>query len=74
MKTLPLLAEAATDMTQQINEIHTRIVAVPEWAFTAILYLSIATTVLSVYLFLRQKKIAQNQVDLGKILEQLIGK
>ena len=74
MKTVTLLAEATKELTEQINDIHIRIAALPEWAFTATLYLSAATVILAIFIFLRQKKIAQNQVDLAKILQQLIEK
>ena len=74
MKTVPLLAEATKELTEQINDIHIRIMAVPEWAFMIIPYLSVVTAILVIFLFLRQKKIAQNQVDLAKILQQIIEK
>lgn len=74
MKALPLLAEAAQDMTEQMNDIHVRVVELYPWALEAMFYLSIATVILVIFLFLRQKKIAQNQVDLGKMLQHLMEK
>ena len=72
MNLLPLLAEAATTVTESVSEIGPYLEKLPEWGLQAILYCSAASLVLTVYIFLRQKKIAQNQVDLAKILEQLI--
>lgn len=76
METLPLLAEATEVMTKQINEMYVwfKDADIPSWIVWAILYLSAATVILAIFLFLRQKKIAQNQVDLAKILQELIEK
>jgi hypothetical protein len=74
MNTTLLLADAVTVVDEKINKIGPYLTDLPTWAFQAILCCSVASLILTVYIFLRQKKIAQNQVDLGKILEQLIQK
>jgi len=71
-----LLAETSEQtirqLTEQINAIHTRIATQPEWAFNLLWMLAIITTVVVIVIFHRQKRIAQNQVDLGRLIAQLI--
>jgi len=66
-----LLAEIPETAVKQINEIHARIATEPEWALQLIWILMIINTVAIILIFLRQKKIAQNQVDLAKLISQL---
>ena len=64
-----LLAEIPDGVITQIDQIHQRVV--PDWSLRLMWCLSIMTAVLVVMIYLRQKKIAQNQVDLAKLIEQL---
>ena len=67
-----LLAQATTD-TEKITEIYNKLHLVPDWAFR-LWPLVLLVTVGVVLLFLRQKKIAQNQVALARLVEQLLDK
>ena len=76
-----ILAQTAEDtarqlgeMQKQIAEIHQRITSIPEWSFKLLWLLPLFITVAVILIFQRQKKIAQNEVDLGKMLEQLLEK
>ena len=66
-----LLAEICETITKQISEIHSRIATEPEWDLQLIWILMIINTVAVIMIFLRQKKIAQNQVDLAKLISSL---
>ena len=68
-----LLAETETLTTdQKINEIYERIGSQPEWAFELMWVLPILIAVGIVYVFKRQRRIANNQVDLAKLVEQIL--
>lgn len=67
-----LLAEIPDSVVTQIEQIHQRVV--PDWSLRLMWCLTIMTAVLVVMIYLRQKKIAQNQVDLAKLIERLIEK
>jgi hypothetical protein len=70
-----LLAQMTPETAQQIEEIHQKINNLPYFAFYDIIWLlPVFITVGIVLLFQRQKKIAQNQVDLAKMVEQLLEK
>jgi len=69
-----LLAQAAPETTQQINEIYQRIATQPQWAFNLMWALPAAIFIIAVAIFLRQKKIAQNQVYLARLIDQLLQK
>ena len=72
-----LLAETTDNIAkhhEQIGEMHKRIGELPEWSFRLMLGLAAATAIVVVFVFLRQKKIAQNQVDLARMMQQLIDK
>jgi len=62
------------EMQKQTAEIHQCITSIPEWSFKLLWMLPIFITVAVILIFQRQKKIAQNEVDLGKMLEQLLEK
>ena len=66
-------AQKIVEMQKQIAEIHEKLDVIPDPAFRLwplLIFIAVAV----VLLFQRQKKIAQNQVDLAKVLEQLIEK
>ena len=67
-----MLAQAGEEAVEEITTISQWVDSQPIWLFELFLCLIVATTVLVVMVFRRQQKIAQNQVDLAKILEQLI--
>ena len=69
-----LLAEIPSETIKQISEIHERIATQPAWTFKVIWTLTLIITVAVIVIFLRQKKIAQNQVDLAKLISQLFEK
>jgi len=67
-----LLAQAATD-SEKITEIYNKFSLMPEWAFRLwplMLFIAVAT----IFLFKRQKKIAQNQVDMAQMIQELLDK
>ena len=67
-----LLAETETLTTdQQIDEIFKRIGTQPEWAFHLMWVLMIGVAVLIAFVYMRQQKIAKNQVDLAKLVDQI---
>lgn len=67
-----LLAETETLTTdQKINEMYERIGSQPAWAFELMWVLPILIAVGIVYVFKRQQKLANNQVDLAKLVEQI---
>ena len=68
-----ILAQAATkvaDHTDKIIEMHELMTS--KLGFKFMLGLMIITAILCVVIFQRQKKIAQNQVDLAKVMEQML--
>ena len=67
-----LLAQADTD-TKKIAEIYDKLHRIPEWAFS-LWFLLILIAVAIFALYQRQKKIAQNQVNLANMIEQLLEK
>ena len=70
-----LLAQLTPETTRQIEEIHQKINDLPYFAFYNIIWLlPVFIAVVVLLLFLRQKKIAQNQVDLARLVEQLLDK
>ena len=69
-----MLAQAGTEATEQIQAIYERVGTQPVWTFELVGILVVATAVVVVMMFLRQKKIAQNQVELGQMLKQLLEK
>jgi len=58
----------------KLTTVHDKLASLPDQGLYIMWFLSIATTILMVVVFLRQKKIAQNQVQLAKLMEQLIEK
>ena len=66
------VASKAVDQTDKIDMIHK--LMTNTLGFNFMLGLTIITAVLCVVIFQRQKKIAQNQVDLAKVMEQLLEK
>jgi len=69
-----LLAQATTD-TEKIDAIYQKINDLPAYMFHEIVWLiPIVTAVIAVFLYLRQKKIARNQVQLGEMIQELIDK
>lgn len=70
---LNILADAVTT-EKQIADIHERLVQMPPWAFDLITPLLIGIAVLVAVIFMRQKKIAQNQVNLARMLEEISSK
>jgi len=69
-----LLAQATTD-TEKINAIYQRINNLPDYIFYDIYWLaSIIAMVIGIFLFLRQKKIARNQVNIAEMIQELIDK
>ena len=61
-----LLAQATTN-ADKITEIYEKLDHVPDWAFR-LWFLLILIAVAIFALYQRQKKIAQNQVDLAKMI------
>ncbi len=59
---------------QKIADIHSRLMTIPAWGFQLIVPLLIIATVGIVLVWLRQTKIARNQVDLAKFIEEKIRK
>jgi len=69
-----LLAQATTD-TEKIDAIYQKINGLPEYIFYDIYWLApIIGAVIGVFLFLRQKKIARNQVNLAQMVQELLDK
>lgn len=66
-------AQKIVEIQKQIAEIQEKLDVAPDWAFRLwplLIFIAVAV----VLLFQRQKKIAQNQVDLAKVLEQMLEK
>lgn len=69
-----LLAQATTD-PEKIDAIYQKINELPEYIFYDIYWLApIVAAVIAVFLYLRQKKIAQNQVDMARLIQELLDK
>ncbi|MCP4708094.1 MAG: hypothetical protein GY869_05680 [Planctomycetes bacterium] len=69
-----LLAQATTD-TEKIDAIYQRINGLPDYIFYDIYWLApIIAAVIGVFLFLRQKKIARNQVNIAQMIQELLDK
>jgi len=64
----------AADCTDKLTAVYNKLAPLPDQGLYIMWCLSIATTILMVVVFLRQKKIAQNQVQLAKLMEQLMEK
>ena len=72
-----LLAETVDPIAkhhEQIADIHERIGDLHHLSFKVMLGLMMACTLIVVFVFLRQKKIAQNQVNLANMMQELIDK
>ncbi|MBN2375299.1 MAG: hypothetical protein JXD22_02775 [Sedimentisphaerales bacterium] len=69
-----MLAQMSEETTKQIGEMYKVLEEVPSWGLKAVVMLSIFTAVGVIVLWQRQKQIAKNQVDVAKLLEQLIEK
>ena len=70
-----ILAEAASkavDHTDKIDKVYE--LMTNTLGFRFMLGLMVITAVLCIVIFQRQKKIAQNQVDLAKVMERLLEK
>ncbi|MBN1845246.1 MAG: hypothetical protein JW810_06150 [Sedimentisphaerales bacterium] len=73
MQIMNWLLAAADDTSSQIQEIHQRLQEVPLWAFRFWL-LPFLIAVVMILIWQRQKKIAENQVKLARLLDDLIEK
>ena len=69
-----ILAEAATDTAQQIGEIYRQFTLLPDRGLQMMWVLIIVIAMAVIAIFLRQKEIAKNQVDLAKLIERLVDK
>jgi len=72
-----LLAETMDPIAkhhEQIADIHKLIDDVHHLSFKVMLGLVMAIAIVVVFVFLRQKKIAQNQVNLANMMQELIDK
>ncbi len=70
-----LLAQTTTGSQQeQIQKIYEVVNSVPSWAYNLSWVLIILTALMVAVMFMRQKKIATNQVRLAELIEQLIEK
>ena len=72
-----LLAETTDQIAkhhEQTNEIHSRVSDLYEFSFELMFWVMMATAIVVVFLFLRQKKLAQNQVNLANMMQELIDK
>ena len=69
-----ILAQATTD-TEKIDAIYQKINELPEYIFYDMYWLApIIAAVIGIFLFLRQKKIARNQVNIAQMIQELIDK
>jgi hypothetical protein len=68
MDIITLLAET----TQQTAQKTPTVADMPQWYLEMILMLSAISALVSVFVFRRQKKIAQNQVDTAQLIEHLM--
>ena len=69
-----ILAEAATDTAEQIGEIYRQFNMLPDRGLQIMWALIIVIAMAVIAIFLRQKEIAKNQVDLAKLIERLVDK
>ena len=69
-----MLAQMSEETTKQIGEMYKVLEDVPAWGLKIAVMLSIFTAFGVIVLWQRQKQIAENQVDMAKLLEQLIEK
>ena len=69
-----MLAAIPEKSIEQIGEIYQRIGVQPEWTFKLMWCLTLIIAVAVVVIILRQKKIAQNQVALAKLISELLEK
>ena len=69
-----MLAQMSEETTKQIGEMHKVLEDVPAWGLKIAVMLSIFTAFGIIILWQRQKQIAKNQVDMAKLLEQLVEK
>lgn len=69
-----MLAQMSEETTKQIGEMYKVLEDVPAWGLKIAVMLSIFTAFGVIVLWQRQKQIAKNQVDMAKLLEQLIEK
>jgi len=68
------LAAAEPEKIKQLEEIYNRIGEEPSWSFKITWLLSIVITITVIMIFQRQKKIAQNQVDLARMIDDFLEK
>ena len=66
------VASKAVDQTEKIDMIYK--LMTNKLGFNFMLGLTIITAILCIVIFQRQKKIAQNQVDLAMVMEKLLEK
>ena len=69
-----ILAEIPAETAKQIAEIYERIGTAPAWSFRLVWMGLLALLALTVMIFLRQKKIARNQVNLAQMMAELAEK
>jgi len=69
-----ILAEAATVTNEQVDGIYRQFDLLPDRGLQIMWALIIVTAMAVIAIFLRQKKIAKNQVDLAKLIERLVDK
>ena len=69
-----LLSQTDPDTVSKINEIYEKIDSLPDSGLRIVWVLSMVIAAAVIMIFLRQKKIAQNQVDLAKMMEELADK
>ena len=74
MQLVNLLAQASETVTdtEKINQVYEMMTG--KLGFQTLIVLAAVSTVLCIVIFMRQKKIAQNQVDLAKVMEQILEK
>ena len=69
-----ILAQTDPETVSKINEIYEKIESLPDSGLRIMWVLTIVIAAGVIMIFLRQKKIAQNQVDLAKMVEELADK
>ena len=69
-----ILAQTSETTAKQISEMYKIITDQPEWAFKLMWLLPLFLAVAIIMIFLRQKKIAKNQVILAEMIRQLLEK
>ena len=73
LKTI-LLSQTDPETVRKVNEIYEKVESLPDSGLRIVWVLSIVIAAAVIMIFLRQKKIAQNQVDLAKMMEELADK